>query len=195
MCRHVLQPANNNTRCVRGPTKDCFHDGRVTGDGGPSLLLATQLTQHTRRFSVAVSAAVRLGSEPWFQREGCNGHLTLLRLHASSCGRSGFGWLSSPSQLAVDGSGNATPVHDKSHFTQASRGRLSLPPKNESLAERLNSSKESQEDEQDDAGALHARIQAGVEELICLPAKQPYNFHVLSKTKGRNRYHKRLHTP
>ncbi|MGG1948566.1 MFS transporter [Trinickia sp. NRRL B-1857] len=38
---------------------------------------------------------------------------------------------------------------------------VSLPPQNESLAERLNSSKESQEDEQDDAGALHARIQAG----------------------------------
>ncbi|WP_176332795.1 hypothetical protein, partial [Caballeronia glathei] len=32
--------------------------------------------------------------------------------------------------------------------------RLSLPPKNEFLAERLNSSKESQEDEQDEAGAL-----------------------------------------
>ncbi|WP_233217484.1 hypothetical protein, partial [Trinickia dabaoshanensis] len=43
----------------------------------------------------------------------------------------------------------------------ACRGKLSLPPKNESLAERLNSSKESQEDEQDNAGALHARIQAG----------------------------------
>ncbi|CAN0624384.1 exported protein of unknown function [Burkholderia multivorans] len=38
---------------------------------------------------------------------------------------------------------------------------MSLPPKNESLAERLNSSKENQEDEQDEAGALHARIQAG----------------------------------
>jgi transposase len=36
-----------------------------------------------------------------------------------------------------------------------------LPPKNESLAERLNSRKEKQEDEKDDAGALHARIQAG----------------------------------
>ncbi|WP_147364334.1 hypothetical protein, partial [Burkholderia pseudomallei] len=38
---------------------------------------------------------------------------------------------------------------------------LSLPPKNESLAERLNSCKEKQEDEQDKAGAIHARIQAG----------------------------------
>ncbi|SOY74373.1 hypothetical protein CBM2633_P130002 [Cupriavidus taiwanensis] len=38
---------------------------------------------------------------------------------------------------------------------------LSLPPKKESLAERLNSCKESQEDEQDDASAVHARIQAG----------------------------------
>lgn len=33
---------------------------------------------------------------------------------------------------------------------------MSLPPKNESLAERLNSSKESQEDEQDETSALDA---------------------------------------
>lgn len=38
---------------------------------------------------------------------------------------------------------------------------MSLPPKNESLAERLNSSRENQEDEQDEASALDARIQAG----------------------------------
>ncbi|GLU32744.1 hypothetical protein Busp01_25860 [Trinickia caryophylli] len=35
------------------------------------------------------------------------------------------------------------------------------PPQNESLAERLDSSKERQEDEQDDAGALHARFKQG----------------------------------
>jgi len=45
--------------------------------------------------------------------------------------------------------------------TSFSPAPMSLPRKNESLAERLNSSKESQEDEQDDTGALHARIQAG----------------------------------
>ncbi|MET3629722.1 small-conductance mechanosensitive channel [Burkholderia sp. 572] len=44
-------------------------------------------------------------------------------------------------------------------------------------------------------GAMSAVLMLIVEELNWLPAKQPYNFHVLSKTKGRNRYHKRPHTP
>jgi hypothetical protein len=39
--------------------------------------------------------------------------------------------------------------------------QLSLPPKNESLAEQVNSSKEKNDDKQGKAGAVHARVQAG----------------------------------
>nr|WP_152038231.1 LysR family transcriptional regulator [Paraburkholderia hospita] len=39
--------------------------------------------------------------------------------------------------------------------------RLSLPPKNESLAEQVNSSKEKNDDKQGKASAVHARVQAG----------------------------------
>ncbi|WP_222105732.1 hypothetical protein, partial [Paraburkholderia sp. BCC1885] len=38
---------------------------------------------------------------------------------------------------------------------------LSLPPKNESLAEQVNSSKEKNDDKQGKAGTVHARVQAG----------------------------------